>query len=122
MPLKIIRTGMSRTGTMSTRTALEALGLRPVSQYYGVVRQSRAGCEMGRGRAPIEWEAVFEGYTAQVDFPGGRVWKQMIHAFPDAKLLHTERPEENWWASFSKAVLKVWASKVDSRLRSILCS
>jgi hypothetical protein len=25
-------------------------------------------------------------------------------------VLHTERPEEEWWASFSKTVLKVWAN------------
>lgn len=60
---------------------------------------------------PIAWYVVFEGYCAQVDFPGGRVWwQQTIHAFPDAKVLHTERPEEEWWASFSKTVLKVWVN------------
>ena len=59
---------------------------------------------------PVAWDAVFDGYQSQVDFPGGRVWQQTIHAFPDAKVLHTERPEEDWWASFSKTVLKVWAN------------
>ncbi|MCC1492627.1 sulfotransferase family protein [Cognatishimia sp. F0-27] len=112
MPLKIIGTGMSRTGTLSTRTALETLGFGPCHHMMALFENpdqvetwaAVARCE------PVDWNAVFHGYSAQVDFPGGRVWQQTIQAFPEAKVLHTERPEEEWWASFSKTVLKVWAN------------
>lgn len=112
MFLKIIGTGMSRTGTLSTKTAIEALGFGPchhMMELFANPAQVEKWVEVARCE-PIEWEAVFEGYGSQVDFPGGRVWQQTIAAFPEAKVLHTERPEEDWWASFSKTVLKVWAN------------
>lgn len=84
MALKIIGTGMSRTGTLSHKMALETLGFGPchdmmepfanpaqVASWAGVAR-----CE------PMDWDAVFAGYTSRVDFPGGRVRQQTIRAFP----------------------------------------
>ncbi len=55
---------------------------------------------------PIDWHAVFDGYDAQVDWPGAAVWEQTATAFPDAKVLHTERPEEEWWNSFGGTIGK----------------
>jgi len=111
MPLKIIGTGMSRTGTLSTKSALETLGFGPchhMMELFANPAQVEIWAEVARC-APVDWEGVFDGYSSQVDFPGGRVWQQTINAFPEAKVLHTERPEDAWWASFSKTVLKVWA-------------
>lgn len=110
MTLKVIGTGLSRTGTLSTRMALEQLGFGPCHHMMALFAdpaQVAIWTEVARGKT-TDWEAVFDGFTAQVDFPGGRVWQQTIDAFPAAKVLHTERPEEEWWASFSKTVLKVW--------------
>uniref|UniRef100_UPI004048A8FD sulfotransferase family protein n=1 Tax=Yoonia sp. TaxID=2212373 RepID=UPI004048A8FD len=110
MPLEIIGTGMSRTGTMSTRTALETLGLGPchhMMELFANPQQVDVWTQVATGKTH-DWESVFAGYTSQVDFPGGRVWQQTIEAFPAAKVIHTERPEDDWWASFSKTVLKVW--------------
>lgn len=112
MTLKVIGTGFSRTGTMSTRTALESLGFGPchhMMELFANPAQVAIWSDVARG-GPMDWERVFAGYSAQVDFPGGRVWQQTIDAFPEARVLHTERPEEDWWASFSKTVLKVWAN------------
>lgn len=110
MSLKIIGTGFSRTGTMSTRMALEHLGFGPCHHMMALFAdpaQVAIWTDVARGKK-TDWDAVFDGFAAQVDFPGGRVWQQTIDAFPEAKVLHTERPEEDWWASFSKTVLKVW--------------
>ena len=104
MALKIIGTGMSRTGTLSTKTALETLGFGPchhMMELFANPAQVEKWVEVARCE-PVAWDAVFDGYESQVDFPGGRVWQQTIHAFPDAKVLHTERPEEEWWASFQQ--------------------
>jgi hypothetical protein len=112
MPLEIIGTGMSRTGTKSTRTALEQLGYGPchhMMELFANPAQVAIWTEVARCE-PVDWEAVFDGYRAQVDFPGGRIWQQTLHACPDARVIHTERPEDEWWASFSKTVLKVWVN------------
>lgn len=112
MSPKIIGTGMSRTGTLTSKTALETLGFGPchhMIELFAHPERVAIWVEVARCE-PMDWEAVFAGYTSQVDFPGGRVWQQTIHAFPETKVLHTERPEEEWWASFSKTVLKLWAN------------
>jgi len=49
---------------------------------------------------------VFTDYTSQVDFPGASVWNKLSIAFPDAKLIHMERPEEDWWESYSGTIGK----------------
>ena len=42
---------------------------------------------------------VFEGYNSQVDWPGAAVWRETSVAFLDAKVLHLQRPEDEWWNS-----------------------
>ena len=42
----------------------------------------------------------------QVDFPGASVWHELSIAFPEAKIIHTERSEEDWWASYSATIGK----------------
>lgn len=33
----------------------------------------------------------------------------LVDAFPNAVILHTERPEDEWWASYSKTIGKFFA-------------
>ena len=54
----------------------------------------------------VDWAEVFDGYNSQVDWPGAAVWRQTAVAFPDAKVVHTERPEDEWWNSFSVTIGK----------------
>jgi hypothetical protein len=92
--------------------ALEELGFGPchhMMELFTDPAQVALWTSVARGER-TDWGAIFDGYASQVDFPGGRVWKRTLAAFPDAKVLHTERPEEDWWASFSGTVLKVWAN------------
>jgi len=42
----------------------------------------------------VDWVEVFARYQSQVNFPGTTVWHALSIAFPDAKVLHTQRPEE----------------------------
>ena len=108
MGLKIIGSGFGRTGTMSTKLALEQLGFGPCHHMVEV---------MGSPTQPLHWQAfaaghkvdwagVFDGYNSQVDFPGAAVWPQLLTAFPDTKVIHTERPEDDWWASYSITIAK----------------
>jgi len=110
MGLKIIGSGFGRTGTMSTKMALEELGLGPchhMVEVMGNADQPAFWRSYIEGR-DVDWTKVFADYNSQVDFPGAAVWPQLIAAFPDAKVVHTERPEEEWWASYSKTIGKFW--------------
>ncbi len=57
----------------------------------------------------VDWEIVFDGYKSQVDWPGAHVLRELAEAFPDAKVVHTVRPEEKWCASFGKTIGKLMA-------------
>lgn len=110
MSLKIIGSGFGRTGTMSTKIALEQLGFGPchhMTEVMGHPKQA-AFWEAHAAGSEVDWADVFAGYGAQVDFPGATVWHELSIAFPDAKVLHTERPEEAWWASYSGTINKFW--------------
>jgi hypothetical protein len=111
MALKVIGSGFGRTGTMSTKLALEQLGFGPCHHMVEVLG-SPAQPPFWAARVagtPMDWPAVFAGYNSQVDFPGAAVWPELAEAFPDAKVIHTERPEEEWWASYSATIGKFFA-------------
>ncbi|WP_193175920.1 sulfotransferase family protein [Oricola nitratireducens] len=108
MALKVIGSGFGRTGTLSTKLALEELGFGPCHQMVEVMgnpAQPARWAAVAAGEE-VDWEEVFEGYKSQVDWPGAAVWRQTAIAFPDAKIVHTERPEDDWWKSFEKTIGK----------------
>lgn len=108
MALRVIGSGFGRTGTMSTKIALEQLGFGPCHHMVEVMgndTQPPHWRKLANGDQ-VDWSVVFKGYNSQVDFPGAAYWHEIFEAFPDARVIHTERPEEDWWASFSKTIGK----------------
>jgi Sulfotransferase domain len=112
MSLEIIGSGFGRTGTKSLKIALETLGFGPCHHMHENVQRPELipyWQDVAAGR-PVEWGKVFAGYRSQVDWPGAHVWRQLSVAFPEAKVIHTIRPEELWWNSFSKTIGKLGAT------------
>ena len=106
MALKIIGSGFGRTGTASMKLALETLDFGPCHHMEEVIAnpaQVPHWQAVAAGR-PVDWDVVFAGYRSQVDWPGAHVWRELAAAYPDAKVIHTVRPEENWWKSFSATI------------------
>lgn len=108
MTLKVIGSGFGRTGTMSTKAALEQLGFGPCHHMVEVMGNPAQPAHWRAVAAgeEVDWHAVFAGYNAQVDWPGAHVWDRTAQAFPDARVIHTERSEEEWWNSFSVTIGK----------------
>lgn len=109
MGLKVIGSGFGRTGTKSLKDALEVLGFGPCHHMYEVVEnldQVPDWAALARGESR-DWEAIFNGYKSQVDWPGAHYWEQTMSAFPEAKVVHSVRPPEKWWASFNKTIGKL---------------
>lgn len=115
---KIIGSGFGRSGTMSTKMALEHLGFGPCHHMVEVMGNPEQPPHWyARAvRENLDWMEVFAGYTSQVDFPGATVWHELSIAFPDAKVIHTERPEEDWWASFSATIGKFFEHRTNLEL------
>src|SRR5260370_3737524 len=104
--LKVIGAGFGRTGTLSLKVALEELGFFPC--YHMVARLDRPGLTeqwdaIVRG-TPADWNMVFEGYKATVDWPACTFYKELMQAYPDAKVLITVRDPEKWYESVSSTV------------------
>lgn len=98
---------------MSTKIALEALGFGPCHHMTEVMgnHDQPAYWKAFADGAKVDWAEAFAGYNAQVDFPGAAVWHELSIAFPEAKILHTERPEDAWWASYSGTINKFWVHR-----------
>lgn len=111
MSLKVIGSGFGRTGTMSTKMALEQLGFGPCHHMVEVMQNPAQPAQWKAIAAgeTVDWEDVFRGYHSQVDWPGAAVWHETVKAFPHAKVVHTERPEDEWWKSFSGTIAKFFA-------------
>jgi len=88
MALKLIGAGLGRTGTASTKLALERLGFGPCYHMGEVISQPHrmAGwLDAANGRP--DWEAVFDGYAACVDYPAASFWRELAERYPQAKVL-----------------------------------
>jgi hypothetical protein len=108
MTPQVIGSGFGRAGTMSTKMALEQLGFGPCHHMIEVIENPAqpAHWKAVAAGGHVDWAQVFDGYNSQVDWPGAAVWYETAVAFPDAKVVHTERPEDEWWNSFSVTISK----------------
>jgi hypothetical protein len=115
MALSVIGSGFGRTGTMSLKGAIEQLGFGPchhMEEVFGHPEQVAHWQAIAAGR-PVDWNAVFAGYRSQVDWPGAHVWRELAAAYPAGKVVHSVRPEESWWNSFSQTIGKVMTEYQD---------
>jgi hypothetical protein len=106
MALEVIGPGFGRTGTNSLRLALERLGLGPCHHMHELSlhpAQVPRWVAAARGE-PVDWEAVFAGYRAQVDWPGARYWRTLAEVFPDARVVLSVRPSDAWYRSFAGTI------------------
>ena len=100
--MKVIGAGLMRTGTMTMQAALETLGyhcyhMREVLKERGHID---AWHQFVTGQAAMDWHALFRKFEATVDTPACWYYKELMQAFPDAKVILTVREPERWYASF----------------------
>ena len=108
MALQVIGAGYGRTGTMSTYVALKRLGYpcyHMVEVLEAPENRDHLDFWLDVARAPEgtqhDWERVFARYTASVDNPACCVWRALMNAYPEAKVLLTLHPKgpEAWYDS-----------------------
>jgi hypothetical protein len=100
--LRVIGAGMHRTGSMSVKAALERLGFGPCYHGLEALRRSTDGghwLAAYEAGGEFDWPVIFEGYRATLDWPTIHFWEQLASAYPDAKVLLTDRDPESWWPS-----------------------
>jgi hypothetical protein len=104
--VKVIGVGFGRTGTASMKLALEQLGLDPCYHMAEVIQAPERIDDWARvaNGEPVDWDEVFRGYQATVDWPATAVWKELVDAYPDAKVVLTVRDPEKWYESASNTI------------------
>lgn len=105
MTLKIIGAGLGRTGTMSMKLALEQLGFGPcyhMTELLGDMQRLPAWLRVADGEP--DWDAIFAGFAATVDFPACSHWRELAAHYPDAKVLLTVRDPDSWFDSVNQTI------------------
>lgn len=59
--------------------------------------------EIGEGATP-DWNAVFAGYQATMDWPAAAYWRELAQHYPDAKIILSVRDPERWYESMSATI------------------
>lgn len=104
--MKLIGAGFPRTGTMSTKAALEQLGFGPC--YHFVTQFERpqdiAVWQAAADGKPVDWNALFADFQSAVDWPTSAFYRQFMAVYPNAKILLNVRDPEAWYESIMNTV------------------
>lgn len=106
MALTLIGTGFGRTGTLSVKIALEKLR-RSRCYHMAEVFVNPGHIEQwlkASGGEKIDWDIMFQNYSACVDWPSCYFWRELVDHYPDAKVLLTVRDPETWYESVMNTV------------------
>ena len=98
MALKIVGSGLGRTGTKSMQTALNMLGFGPCHHMVEVFQHPESMAlwvEASKGKDV--WDEIFKDYQSAVDYPVAAYWREVAAKYPDAKVLHTTRDADKWF-------------------------
>lgn len=113
MTLRVVGAGVGRTGTNSLKIALERLLGGPcyhMVEVFGHPEHIPMWTAAANGDAP-DWDRLFEGYVAAVDWPVASFWPEVSAEYPDALvLLSTRTDAETWWKSASDTIFQVTGS------------
>jgi hypothetical protein len=124
MPLSVIGAGFGRTGTLSLKLALEQLGFGPchhMLEVFARPAQAVTWQAAAEGKT-VDWDALFEGYRATVDWPSCHFWRELSLRYPDAKVVLTVRSPDSWYESFSATIAeaaKASRTPPDPELREV---
>lgn len=99
--MRVIGSGFGRTGTLSLKHALEEIGMGPCYHMEEVLKTPShvpLWDDFADGK-PIDWHRLFDGYNSAVDFPASIAYRELMEAFPEAKVVHTVRDPDRWYES-----------------------
>ena len=106
MSLKVVGAGFGRTGTLSLKVALERIGFGPCYHMVEVFPRPEHVAMWHRlaFEQSMDWDEIFRGFLATVDWPAARWWREIAAHFPDAKVLLSVRDSEAWYKSVTDTI------------------
>jgi hypothetical protein len=107
MTLRVVGAGLGRTGTNSLKIALEQLLGAPCYHMFEVFKHMDDHVPLWHAAVrgePVDWDQLFDGYAAAVDWPASSFWATLAERYPDALVLLSVRDAESWWRSASSTI------------------
>lgn len=109
MNLRVVGAGLPRTGTHSLQHALEQLldgRCYHMREIPGHPFDLGDGWNRALAGETPDWDQIFDGYIAAVDWPASMFWRELSKANPDALVLLSVRDSaETWWQSADETIL-----------------
>lgn len=104
--MRIIGAGVGRTGTYSLKLALEKLLGGPCYHMMEVFEHPEHVTlwHSAASGQTVDWQQLFSGYAAGVDWPVCAFARELADVYPDAPVLLSVRDFEPWWESASTTI------------------
>lgn len=131
LPMRVLVLGLCRTGTSSIIAALRKLGYTPHQMREVLANPSQIPLwqeaidltlvpasqrpRNERRRLPFgrdEFDKLLGEYDAVTDVPAAVLWKQLIEAYPEAKVILTNRPYDEWERSMQNSIFKMFTYRL----------
>lgn len=104
--LKVVGAGVGRTGTHSLKVALEQLlggKCHHMVEVFAHPDEVPVWTDAIDGKS-IDWAALMQTYSAQVDWPGCSFWPELSATNPDALVLLSVRDPDTWFTSCTNTI------------------
>lgn len=108
MSLRVVGAGLGRTGTHSLQLALQDLLDAPCYHMMEVIGHPDhiEIWQRAIDGKPVQWDPVFDGYAAAVDWPAAAFWRELSARYPDALVLLSVRDTNKWWKSAHSTIFE----------------
>lgn len=124
VPLRVLCLGLSRTGTVSLRQALIRLGYKDCYHFASTLQENPADTVLwtealqakflgvGKPYGKAEWDALLGHCQAVTDTPCIIFYKELLAAYPDAKVILTERDDADAWFRSQMRTVVPYSAKI----------
>ena len=118
--MKIICAGLYKTGTKSIAKALRQLGFTVYDWEEQTFDFLDHWCDVLQNGAQPDVKRVYQNADAVVDLPGNLFWEEILEAFPDCKVILSERDEDSWLQSWVNQMKMYESNRFQTILRAML--
>ncbi|XP_078361376.1 uncharacterized protein LOC144645701 [Oculina patagonica] len=109
--MKIICAGYSKTGTKSIAKALRHLGLTVFDWEEQSFDFLDHWVDVFQNGTVPDVKQVYQNADAAVDLPGCFFYEEILEAFPDCKVILSEREEDSWVKSWARQLASILATR-----------